>query len=145
MVAKMSRENSASDTSRASYSKEEQLDIYALAKMCLETGHSKKAEVILKGLTTVVPEFLPGWLGLVVAYASLGDIEAAHEAARHALSVKPESPAAMILLVTTALSIGDQSTAGTYLGELKDLIEQGIVNDSNLVRLFKMQMVRYHG
>lgn len=141
----MSRESTMPDSLRTSYSKEEQLDIYALAKMCLETGHIKRAEVILRGLTTVVPDFVPAWLALSVAQSSLGDIEAAYESARHALKLQGDSPAAMILLVTTALSLGDQSTAGTYLGELKELIEQGIVNDPNLIRLFKMQMVRYHG
>jgi predicted Zn-dependent protease len=140
----MSKDNASADALRASYSKEEQLDIYALAKMCLETGHGKRAEVILKGLTTVVPDFLPAWLALSVAQAALGNLEAAHEAARHALKLQSDSPAGMILLVTTALSIGDQSTAGTYLGELKEVIEQGVVNDPNIVRLFKMQMVRYH-
>jgi predicted Zn-dependent protease len=141
----MSKENPTSDSSRASYSKEEQLDIYALAKMCLETGHCKKAEIILKGLTTVVPDFVPGWLALSVAQSTLSNIEAAHESARRALKVQPSSPAAIILLVTTALALGDKSTAGTYLGELKELIDQGIVNDPNVIRLFKMQMVRYHG
>ncbi len=140
----MNKDNAVADASRASYSKEEQLDIYALGKMCLETGHAKRAEVILKGLTTVVPDFLPGWLALSVAQATLGNVEAANESARQALKLQADSPAGMILLVTTALAIGDQSTAGTYLGELKDVIDQGIVSDPNIVRLFKMQMVRYH-
>jgi Flp pilus assembly protein TadD len=141
----MSKENAASDALRAVYSKEEQLDIYALAKMSLETGQCKRAEVILKGLTTVVPEFLPAWLALSVAQASLGNIEGANDSARYALKLQPDSPGAMILIVATSLTMGDQSTAGTYLGELKELIEQGIVSDPNLIRLFKMQMVRYHG
>lgn len=141
----MSRENSLTDPARASYSKEEQLDIYALAKMCLETGQIKRAEVILRGLTTVVPDFVPGWLALSVAQSSLLDMDAAYESARHALKLQTDSPVAMIILVTTALTLGNQSTAGTYLGELKDLIDQGVVNDPNLIRLFKMQMVRYHG
>ncbi|MFN4894487.1 MAG: hypothetical protein ACK5GN_12780 [Pseudomonadota bacterium] len=141
----MSKESGSADTARTSYSKEEQLDIYALAKMCLETGHSRRAEVILKGLTTVVPEFVPGWLALSVAHSGLGNIEGAHEAARQALKLQSDSPAAMIILVTTALTLGDKGTAGTYLGELKDMIEQGTVNDPNIIRLFKMQMARYHG
>lgn len=141
----MSKEHGAADSARTSYSKEEQLDIYALAKMCLETGHTRRAEVILKGLTTVVPDFLPGWLALSVAHSGLGNIEDAHHAARRALKLQEGSAPAMILLVTTALALGDQSTAGTYLGELQELIDQGRVSDPNIVRLFKMQMVRYHG
>ena len=141
----MSKDTSALDSPRASYSKEEQLDIYALAKMCLETGHCKRAELILKGLTTVVPEFVPGWLALSVAQSGLTNIEGANESARRALKLQPDSAAAMVLLVTTALTLGDKSTAGTYLGELKEVIEQGAVSDPNVIRLFKMQMVRYHG
>lgn len=140
----MIKDAAAADASRASYSKDEQNDIYALAKMCLETGHTRRAEVILKGLTTVAPDFLPGWLALSVAQATLGNSEAANDSARRALKLQSDSPAGMIFLVTTALTLGDQSTAGTYLGELNDVIEQGIVNDPNIVRLFKMQMVRYH-
>lgn len=140
----MNRDTSVNDTSRASYSRDEQRDIYALGKMCLETGHTKRAEVILKGLTTVAPDFLPGWLALSVAQATLGNSEASNESARRALKLQVDSPVGMIILVTTALALGDQSTAGTYLGELKDVIEQGIVNDPNIVRLFKMQMARYH-
>lgn len=140
-----SSESEAFEAPRSNYSKEEQVDIYALARLCLESGQIKRAQVILRGLTTVAPDFLPGWLAISVAYASAGNIESALDAAKQALKLQPDSPAAMILLVTTSLTLGDQSTAGTYLGELNDLIEQGVVNDPNMIRLFKMQMVRFNG
>jgi Flp pilus assembly protein TadD len=141
----MSEDNLANHGMRVSYSNEEQLDIYALAKMSIETGQLKRAELILRGLTTVAPEFLPGWLGLSVVKSSLGEFEPALEAAKQAVRVQNDSPAGLILVVVNALTLGDRSTAGTYLGELKDMIDQGIIVEPNIIRLFKMQMVRYHG
>jgi Flp pilus assembly protein TadD len=142
--ATMNNESSAVESHRSNYSKEEQLDIYALGRMCLESGQVKRAQVILRGLTTVAPEFVPGWLATAVAQATLGNVEQSLDAARQALKLQPDSAIAMIILVTTSLTLGDQSTAGTYLGELNDMIEQGAVSDPNLIRLFKMQMVRYN-
>jgi predicted Zn-dependent protease len=132
------------DVTRTTYSKEELVDIYALAKLCLESGQLKRAETITLGLTAVAPEFLPGWLARSVMHASSGNIEAALEAARKALRIQPDSAAAMMLVVTTALTLGDASTAGTYLGEVSDLIEQGRIADPHLLRLFRMQMSRYN-
>jgi hypothetical protein len=57
--------------------------------------------------------------------------------------MQPDSAAAMMLLVTAALTLGDMGTAGTYLGEVSDLVEQGRIADPNLLRLFKMQMARF--
>lgn len=139
----MSKSSTSSEMQRTSYSKEELADIYALAKMSLETGQVKRAEVIVRGLTTVAPEFVPGWLALAVCHSTLGNIDAAQDAARRALKMQPDSAAAMMLLVTAALTLGDMGTAGTYLGEVSDLVEQGRIADPNLLRLFKMQMARF--
>lgn len=139
----MTRSSEAPETVRSSYSKEELVDMYALAKMSLETGQIKRAEVITQGLTTVAPDFVPGWLALSVVSASLGNIEHSLEAARKALKIQPDSAPAMMLIVTTAMTLGDAGTAGTYLGEVKEMIEQGRVSDPNIIRLFRMQMVRY--
>lgn len=129
---------------RASYSREELVDIYALVKVCLETGQIKRAEVIARGLITVAPDFVPGWLASAIIQASAGNLEAAQDAARRALKAQPDSAVAMIVLVTTSLTLGDRGTAGTYLGEINEMIEQGSVTDPNLIRVFKMQMARYH-
>ncbi len=139
----MSKASSASESHRTTYSKEEIADIYALAKMSLETGQVKRAEVIVRGLTTVAPEFVPGWLALAVCHSTLGNIDAAQDAARRVLKIQPDSAAAMMLIVTSALTLGDMGTAGTYLGEVGELVEQGRIADPNLLRLFKMQMARF--
>ena len=139
----MNRNSGTPDNMRSSYSKEELVDMYALAKMSLESGQIRRAEVITQGLTSVAPDFLPGWLALSVVSATLGNIEQSLEAARKALKIQPDSAAAMMLIVTTAITLGDVSTAGTYLGEVKEMVEQGRISDPNILRLFKMQMVRY--
>jgi predicted Zn-dependent protease len=139
----MSRASTSSAAPRAVYSKEELADIYALAKMSLETGQLKRAETILRGLTTVAPEFVPGWLAMAVCHSTLGNPELAQDAARRALKMQPDSAAAMMLLVTAALTLGDVGTAGTYLGEIGELVDQGRIADPNLLRLFKMQMARF--
>ena len=140
---RMIRGSGGGDTTRANYSKEELVDIYALAKMFLETGQVKRAEIIAQGLIGVAPEFVPGWLCMSVVAATLGAVDVSLEAARKALKLQPDSAPAMMLIATTAMTLGDAGTAGTYLGEVKEMIEQGRVADPNLLRLFKMQMARY--
>lgn len=139
----MSKASIPPTATRGNYSRDELADMYALTKMWLETGQLKKAESVARGLTTVAPEYVPGWLAMSVVESSLGNVEQGLEAARKALKIQPNSAEAMILVVTTALTIGDMSTAGTYLGEIGEMVEQGKVTDPNLLRLFKMQMARY--
>ena len=139
----MNKPSGVEELPRSSYSKEELVDMYALTKMFLETGQVKRAEVIARGLTTVAPEFVPGWLAFSVVSATQGNIEAALEAGRKALKYQPDSTAAMMLIVTSAMTLGDLGTAGTYLGEIKEMIDQGTISDPNVLRLYKMQMARY--
>ena len=139
----MNRVSASDGAPRAVYSKEELSDIYALAKMSLETGQVKRAETILRGLIAVAPEFVPGLLAMAVCQSTLGNTESAQDAARRALKAQPDSAAAMMLLVASALTLGDLGTAGTYLGEVGELVDQSRISDPNLLRLFKMQMARF--
>lgn len=125
------------------YSLEQIQDIYALAKMFLETGHFRRAEKLIAGLNSVAPEFSLGWLASALVDVSMGRIERARDCATKALKVKPDLVEAMIMVVVTSLTLQDYATAGTYLGELRDRIENGEVSDPSIVRLFRMQMVRY--
>jgi len=128
---------------RSSYSADELVDIYALGKMWLETGQVRKAEVIMQGLTSVAPDFLPGWLGMSVVQSTLGNIEAALAAAQRALKLDAQSAPAMMCVVVASLTMNDMSTAGTLLGEVGELIEAQRVTDPNVTRLYKMQLARY--
>lgn len=139
----MSSSAPSSSSPRVNYSKDELSDIYALSKMWLESGQLKKAGALARGLTSVAPDFVPGWLVMSVVESSMGNVEAALNAARKALKLQPDCAQAMMLIVTTSLTLGDISTAGTYLGEVGDLVEQEKIADPNLLRLFKMQMARY--
>jgi len=128
---------------RSSYSADELVDISALGKMWLETGQVRKAEVIMQGLTSVAPDFLPGWLGMSVVQSTLGNIEAALAAAQRALKLDAQSAPAMMCVVVASLTMNDMSTAGTLLGEVGELIEAQRVTDPNVTRLYKMQLARY--
>lgn len=141
----MSSSPSSPPLPRASYSQEEILDIYALGRMWLETGQLRRAEVVMHGLNMVAPEFVPGWLGTAFVQGALGKIDAMREVARKVLRLEPESAEGMMFLVMAALTSHDVTTAGTFLGEIGDLIDQGKAKDPNLIRLFKMQMARYQG
>lgn len=125
------------------YSSDQIQDIYALAKMFLETGHYRRAEKIIAGLNVIAPEFSLAWVAGALVDLSLGRLDRARDCARRALKVQSDLAEGMIMMVITSLTLGDYATAGTYLGELRDLIESGKVSDPSIIRLFKMQMVRY--
>ncbi len=139
----MSSDSARQSPSRSSYSADEVLDIYALGKMWLETGQIRKAEVIMQGLNSVAPDFVPAWLGMSVVQSTLGHIEAALAAAQRALKLDAQSAPAMMCVVVASLNLHDMSTAGTLLGEVGDLIDAQKISDPNVVRLYKMQLARY--
>jgi tetratricopeptide (TPR) repeat protein len=139
----MSSDSARKVSNRSSYSADEIVDIYALGKMWLETGQARKAEVIMQGLNSVAPDFLPAWLGMSVVQSTLGNIEAALAAAQRALKIDPQSAQAMLCVVVASLNMNDMSTAGTLLGEVGDLIDAQTVTDPNVSRLYKMQLARY--
>ena len=128
---------------RSTYSDEEVLDMYALGRMWLESGQVRRAETVMNGLNAVAPTFVPAWLGTALVQGTLGNIEGAQDAARRALKLQPDSAEAMMFIVVTALTLGDSSTAGAFLGEIGDLIEQGKMREPNMIRLYRMQMARY--
>jgi hypothetical protein len=125
------------------YSNEETVDIYELGRMWLETGQHRKAESIMVGLNEVAPDFAPAWMGSAVLRALASDFEGALTAAKHALRIEPDNSEAMLFVVSLSLSVGDVSTAGTYLGEVSERIDQGRVANPHSVRLYKMQMSRF--
>lgn len=132
-----------SDPSRRGYSNEEVADIYRLGKLWLETGQHKRAEAVLHGLNDVAPDFAPAWLGTAFLKAQEGEYQDALQASMNALRAAPEMVEAMLYVVATSLTLGDLSTAGTYLGEVGDAIESGKVVNQHAVRFYKMQLARY--
>ena len=131
------------DTPRRKYSEDEVNDIYQLGKLWLETGQHKRAESIMSGLKEVAPDFAPAWLGTAFLRSISGNYDGALIAVNTALRIEPESAEAMVYLVAISLTVGDASTAGTYLGEIGEAIEQGKVANQNVIRFYKMQLARY--
>jgi hypothetical protein len=132
-----------SDPPRKSYSDEEVADIYALGRLLLESGNVRRAETVMTGLTEVAPHYAPGWLGIAYVKSISGSYDMALHAAKNALRAVPESVEAMLYVATLSLTLGDFSTAGTYLGEVGERIEQGKVASSSVQRLYRMQLVRF--
>ena len=131
------------ETSRRSYTDDEVNDIYKLGKLWLETGQHKRAEALLHGLNEVASDFAPAWLGTAFLRAQRGEYEEALQATKNALRAESNMPEAMLYLVAIALTMGDLSTAGTYLGEVREAIEAGTISNQHIVRFYKMQLARY--
>ena len=128
---------------RGGYSDDEISSIYALAVSFLENGVLKQAEIIFAGLVEVLPEFVPAWLGLAYVRGQDGNYDSALVAAQQAVRYDEQSAAAILYLVTFLLTAGDLQSAGTYLGEIADRIESAELQDPQLIRFFRAQMVRY--
>ena len=133
----------AAELLRKSYSQDELFDIYELGKLWLESGQHRRAEAIMNGLNEVASDFAPAWLGTAFLRSISGNYEGVLNAAKQALRIAPESIEAMLYIVTAALALKDLSTAGTYLGEVGERIEQGGVSNPHVSRFFKMQLARY--
>jgi Flp pilus assembly protein TadD len=131
------------DAPRRKYSDDEVTDIYRLGKLWLETGQHKRAESIMSGLNDVAPNFAPAWLGTAFLRSVIGNYDGALIAITTALRLEPESAEVMLYLVALSMTVGDMSTAGTYLGEVGEAIEQGKVANQNVIRLYRMQLARY--
>ena len=144
MVSSMeSPQRRTSDTPRRKYSDDEINDIYKLGKLWLETGQHKRAEALMSGLNEVAPDFAPAWLGSAFLRSVSGNYDGALLAIQTALRIEPESTEGMLYLVAVSMTVGDVSTAGTYLGEVGEAIEQGKVANQNVIRFYKMQLARY--
>lgn len=128
---------------RRSYSADEVVDIYELGKLWLESGQLKRAEALMTGLNEVAPDFAPAWLGTAFLRSVSGDYEGVAAAAKRALKVSPDCVEAMMFMAVAALALKDVTMAGTYLGEVGDRIEQGVVSNPSVSRLYKMQLARY--
>jgi Flp pilus assembly protein TadD len=128
---------------RGGLSEEEVKAIYALGRLFLESGSFVRAATILKGLNELAPDFIPAYLGLGYIYLVNGEFSQAVAQSTQVLRREPANPEGMLMNVIGSLCTGDINSAGTYLGELKDLIEAGTVLNPQLVRLYRLQLVRF--
>lgn len=133
----------ASEIVRKAYTDDELQHIYELARFHLENGSVKLAEVLLKGLVEVRPDYAFGWLALSYVRMMERDFDAGLEHARKALKCQPESAEAFLFQITCLLSLDDLNGAGTLLGEIGDRIDNGDLTNPNLVRFYRAQLARY--
>jgi hypothetical protein len=125
------------------YSSDEIAHIYELGRLFLENGYLQKGEAVMDGLTQVAPTFYPGWLALSYVRLVNGELEGALECARQAERSEPDRPEVLIYLVITFLAVGDFNGSGTYLGEIRELIEEGVITNPLIKRLYEAQLLRY--
>jgi Tfp pilus assembly protein PilF len=137
------RKRTTSDVLKRGYSDEEIANIYELGRLSLENGNLRRAEAIMSGLTEVAPDFSCAWLGMSYIHIQNGDVDAALQTTRQALKIDPNFKEALLYLVSCLLTTGDYSSAGTYLGEIGELIESGSLDDPGMIRFFKTQLARY--
>ena len=142
-MAELPQRRSPSEILKRGYSDEEINHIYELGRFYLENGDLRRAEAILLGLTEVAPEFSAAWLGMSYIHMQSKNYDPAIYTARQALRVEPNAVEAILFLVTCLLTAGDFNSAGTYLGEVGEMIDSGAVDDPNVVRFYGAQLARY--
>ena len=128
---------------RRTYSDEEIDLIYELAKFHIENGALIKASTLITGLLEVTHTYAPAWLAKCYLQLTEKNYDAATMSARQAVKIDPDSAEAMLFLIACLLTSRDYNAAGTYLGEVKDKIESGAIDDPNQIHFFKAQMARY--
>jgi len=133
----------SNDLIKKGYSDEEVIFIYELALQGLENGQIRWAATLLHGLVEVAPDFCPAWIARSYTFMYEKDYDQAVFCSRQALRIQPANPAALLYLVSCMLTLDDYNSAGTYLGEVSELIEAGRVTDTRLVRLFRMLLARF--
>ncbi|MEZ4754331.1 MAG: tetratricopeptide repeat protein [Bdellovibrionota bacterium] len=136
------RRRRPSEILKRGYSDQEIDSFYALARFSLETGNLRRAEALFRGITEAAPEYYPAWLGLAYVQIEAEDFDPAVYCIRQALRASPNSIEAMLYLATVLLSTQDYGTAGSYLGEVGDLLETTSV-DVNVEKFYKIQLARY--
>ena len=128
---------------KRSYSDEEVESIYELGRFSAENGDLKRAEVIMRGLVEIAPDYAPAWLGMSFVHAQNHAYENAIQAARRCLKINPAMVEAELFLITFLLSTGDFNSAGTLLGEVGEKIDHGEIDNPNAIRFYRMQLARF--
>jgi predicted Zn-dependent protease len=139
------RKRSPSQLLKRGYSAEEIKNLYELARQFLHIGQIRKAETLFSGITEIAPDFVYAWLGLSYVHICNKQLNEAIFSARQVLRIEPANIEALLYLSACLLTTGDHGAAGTYLGELKERIEQGSITKPEHIRFFKAQLVRYQG
>lgn len=128
---------------RKKYSNEELDAIYSLGLAFIENGDLIKARNIFEGLIVIDSSYLPGVLGMIYIELESGNFQDASKLCQKALELDPNSYEVMLMYVSCLISLGDNNKAGTYLGELADAIEESLIDNYDVIRFYKSQIIRY--
>jgi len=142
-VPQKEKRKAPSEVLKRGYSDDEILHIYELGRLCLENGDVRRAEAVLGGLTHIAPDFAPAWLGMSYIHIQSRNYDAALQAARQAHRLEADSGEAMLFMISCLLTHGDYNSAGTYLGEVGERIDSGLVDHPNVIRFYRAQLARY--
>ena len=137
------RERKASGLVKRGYSDNEVAAIYNLARIFLESGDIRRAQVIFKGLNIIAPNFAPAFLGTCAVCVSNADYDEALRAARKAHQLDLTLVESELFLTTCLLTAKDYNTAGTLLGGIAEKVENKEVADPQIIRFFNAQLARY--
>ncbi len=143
MTVKAIRKRVPSEVLKRGYSDEEILHIYELGRLFLENGDLSRAEAIMHGLNEIAPDFGPAWLGMSYLRFHAKNFEQSVDCARRAFKLDPTFNEALLIMVVGLMTLGDYNTAGTYLGELGEKVETGVIEDPKVIRLYRAQLARY--
>ena len=142
-MSESSADNFAPTVPKRTYSSEEVAHIYELARFWLENGDNTRADLLLRGIVEVSPDFSPGWLGLAYLALQSNQIESGANCAKRAYNADPNSIEAQLFYVSFLIIQGDFGTAGTLLGEVQEKIDGGQTSSQNVIRFYRMQLARY--
>lgn len=125
------------------YSNEELNSIYSLGLAFIENGDVIKARNIFEGLIIVDNTYLPGFMGMIYLEIESQNFLDASKLCQKALKINPGSYEVMLMYATCLLSLGDNNKAGTYLGEIADALQEGRIDNYDIVRYYRSQLIRY--
>lgn len=137
------RERKLSDLLKRGYSDDELGHIYELGRFHLENGELKRAETIMNGIVAVAPDFVPAWLALTYIEIAGANYDQALRHAKQGYSIDPQNPLTALFLVTVLLCLGDVASAGAYLGEAGEQIENSGRTNDNIFRFYRAQLARF--
>lgn len=123
------------------YSEDQIFALYELARISIEAGELKRAEVIASGLSEIAPDFAPAFLVLAYCQVWSKDYEAASDTSEKAFKIAPEDLSVLFFVAATKLLVNDSHRAGTILGEIGEKLDGR--RDHETERLYKLLLARF--
>lgn len=127
----------------SNYSESELKQIYSLGYSFLINANYKLAETIFAGLISVQADYLNAYLGLATAKFLLKDYEGSSECCKKVVELDRFCLEGLLIYVANSIKLGDQQRAGTYLGEIKDLLKDKPAASPEIYKYEKLLNLQY--